>query len=73
MRATNHSGDNPTSGTLGSWISIDRGTNLTWSWQRTTIGSLDGTLKIEIATDSSGVDIVAIGYYRGKAEVLSGA
>ena len=67
IRATNESGDNPDSGpALNTWHSL--GTRQ-WYWSAS--GGFDlsqGTLKIEIATDSGGTNIIATGYYRGSAQ-----
>jgi len=71
IRATLDSGDAPTSGDLlGVWLSLaPGGANRVWTWLRVNLGNHTGVLKIEIATDSAGTDIVATGYYRAKPEV----
>ena len=77
LRATVDVGDTPSVGTIGSWSKVaGAGSSIqTYTWAETTNGAADqtGTLKIEIATDSGGTNIVATGYYRGTAQVLSGA
>lgn len=60
----------PSSAALDTWHIMTNGfVNLSWGWQSTiTGGSLSqGTIKVEIATDSGGTNIVATGYYRGVA------
>ena len=72
IRATLDSGSSPTSGdTVGSWLALS--TDREWLWLRNTVGLTEGVLKIEIATDSGGTNIVATGYYKGDANVDSGA
>ena len=71
LRATVDSGDTP-SGTIGSWSKVagSGSTNQTYNWTRSgTVGTTAGTVKIEIATDSGGSNIVGTGYYRGEATV----
>lgn len=67
IRATTDIGDLPDSGTsLNVWFSLAS----TRSWWWTAGPGFDistGTLKIEIARDSGGTDIVATGYYGGTA------
>ena len=64
IRATNNSGSNPTSGpALSTWHALT--SVRTWTWSRSTNGNTTGSLKIEIATDAAGTDIVATGYYGG--------
>ena len=67
IRATNVAESNPTSGTLNTWLSLT--TAREWYWQQGVDGLNQGTLKIEIADDTSpiGSNIVATGYYRGRA------
>ena len=68
IRATLDSGDTVTTGTLNTWqiLSSDR----LWTWNYSGVpDTVDGTLKIEIATDSGGSNIIATGYYRGRAIV----
>lgn len=74
IRATLEDGVNPTSGAaIGSWlkVSVSGSANRIWRWTDTTNGdsTTTGTLKIEIATDSGGTNIVATGYYKGTAIV----
>ncbi len=70
LRATSNAGDANTSGTLNTWLALS--SDLTYEWTQTSIGTKTGSLKIEIATDSGGSDIVATGYYGGFSEVDSG-
>ena len=68
LRATANAGDAPTLGTLNTWISL--ATDPQYDWEHTTpAGTKDGSVKIEIATDSGGTNIVATGYYGGFADV----
>lgn len=69
IRATLDSGTAPSAGpTLGSWFALT--TEREWSWTRGTVGVTSGVLQIDIAADAGGTDIVATGYYRGRAEVF---
>jgi len=72
-RATNNTGSNPTGGSgLGTWLTlVPGGSDRLWSWTRTTIGTTSGSIKVDIATDSGGSNIVATGYYAGSAEVIN--
>lgn len=73
IRATKISGDNLTSGTLNSWISLNSNSP---EWQLTAykgqaLGGIDYKqilLKLEIATDAGGSTIVDTGYYELQAE-----
>ena len=67
IRATNYSGTNPTSGTLGSWLALT--TEREWVWLRSSVGITQGVLKIEIDTVGDGSNIIATGYYKGFSEV----
>lgn len=50
------------------WLSlVPEGSNRAWRWSRGTVGTNAGTIKLEIATDAEGEDIVTTGYYRGVA------
>jgi hypothetical protein len=73
IRATANSGSVPNAGSdsLGVWHKVagSGSGNRTWQWQRTTVGIYQGSVKVEIATDSGGTDIVATGYYGGIAEI----
>ncbi len=61
------------SASLNTWIQIvNGGSNVIWGWQRGTLGTVTGTIKVEIATDSQGNDIVATGYYKGTVTIESG-
>ena len=65
-------GDAPTSGdTLDSWHQVggSSGADRSWGWQQTGLGSTAGEIKVDIATDSGGTNIVATGYYKGTAEI----
>lgn len=71
-RATLNAGDAPTLGSgLGTWLSLVKGgSQRFWGWRHTSIpGSTDGSIKLEISTDSSGTVIVATGYYRALCTV----
>lgn len=66
IRATTESGDLPDFGTMNTWLALSSGR--TWYWEATgTFEVSIGTIKIEIASDSGGTNIVATGYYRGSA------
>lgn len=70
IKATLDSGTIPTSGsTMTTWLALS--SRRWWRWTETRNGfyTTTGTLKIEIATDSGGTNIVATGYYRGTAAV----
>ena len=72
IRATRISGDNLTSGTLGSWLALtsSREWQLT-AYEAQALGGIDYKeilLKLEIATDSGGSTIVATGYYELQAQ-----
>lgn len=70
IKATLSAGTTPTSGsTMTTWLALT--TRRWWRWTETRNGfyTTTGTLKIEIATDSGGTNIVATGYYRGTAAV----
>ena len=67
VRATVYAGTTPSSGTIGSWEALT--STRQWHWDRISVGTTSGTLKIEIATDSGGSTIVATGYYEGQAIV----
>lgn len=72
IRATKISGDNLTSGTLGSWLALTS----SHEWQLTAyksvaLGGVDykeTLLKLEISTSGTGSPIVATGYYLLQAE-----
>jgi hypothetical protein len=72
IRATKISGDNLTSGTLGSWLALTSSNE----WQLTAyksvaLGGIDykeTLLKLEISTSGTGSPIVATGYYLLQAE-----
>ena len=66
-KATLDSGDPATLNNLSSWVALN--STRTLEWNQSGVGTLDGTYKIEIATDAAGNNIVATGYYRGLAEV----
>ena len=67
IRATLDAGSTPTAGTLNTWQQLS--TNREWYISRPVVGVSTFTVKIEIATDSGGTNIIATGYYRGTAEV----
>ena len=54
-----------------TWHALLRGTDdIHFTWQFTGAnGNIDGSVKVEIASDSGGTDIIATGYYRGSATV----
>jgi hypothetical protein len=74
VRATKSSGIDPT-GTnsgFGTWLQLS--STRTWSHLRTLIGSDGPTkIKLELATDSGGSNIVATGWYQFTATVESEA
>ncbi len=71
VRATLVASSAPTEGSgLDTWLTLaPSGANRLWTWRQSVSGTLKGTLKIEIATDSLGANIVATGHYRGTATV----
>ena len=74
LKAITDSGDAPTSGdSLGVWHVLNGSgeANLTFTWTETTDGVAEttGTIRVDLATDSGGSNIVATGYYKGKANV----
>lgn len=50
-----------TSGTTGTWLATS--TDREWSCYKSTAGTASATVKLEIATDSGGTNIVATGYF----------
>lgn len=70
--ATLDSGSSPTSGSgVGTWLSlVPDGANRSWTWNKVGLGVFRGTLKLEIATDALGADIVATGYYKADIEII---
>lgn len=75
VRATNDNGGDAPTGTnagFGTWLAMS--STREWSHLRTTIGQDGPTrIKLEIATDSGGTNIIATGYYEITALVESGA
>jgi len=68
-RATLVAGVAPLSGFLDIWQSLVPDTpsptgNRSWTWSQAIVGTKTGTIRIEIATDALGADIVATGYYK---------
>lgn len=57
IRATLTAGTNPTSGTMGTWLSLSAGQF--WQNFQAPTGARSSTITFEIATDSSGTNIVA--------------
>lgn len=77
VRAQNDAGSNPTTGpALNTWHKVagSGSANRRWTWQRLDFedgpGTTTGTLQVDIATDASGTNIVATGYYRGSATIV---
>lgn len=54
IRMTKNSGDSPTSGTLNTWQQLSSAR--TWEWD---MANAEANVKLEIATDSGGSNIVA--------------
>ena len=74
IRSTANAGAAHTTGpTNGIWNVLQGSgeANQRWTWTETTDGeaTTQGSVKIEIATDSGGSNIVATGYYQGTAIV----
>ncbi len=71
IRATVDAGSTPGGSAVGSWLKLtgSGAANRSWDWTKTLpgAGTVSGTLRIEIATDAAGSNIVATGYYRGVA------
>lgn len=67
-------GDAPNVGdSTDSWLKV-RGTssaNRSWGWTQTGLGITEGTVKVDLSTDSGGSTIVATGYYKGTAEITT--
>ena len=66
-------GDAPNVGaTLNTWHKLHgSGEALRyWGWSQAGIGVWDGTIRVDISTESDGTPIVATGYYRGSALAL---
>ncbi len=76
MRATPQSDpDAPTSGSAtGSWLKVAGSASAAreWLWDETTDGAAttEGSVLVELALDSAGVQVVASGYYDGHAETI---
>ena len=72
IKATSNVADDPNSGnSVGTWHALT--SDVEFVWQRSALGTKSGSVKIEIATDSGGSNIVATGYYGGSATVDTGA
>jgi len=70
IRATANADDLPDTGyALGTWWALT--TTRYWGWEVTGSGfqHSSGSVKVEIATDSGGTNIVATGYYGGTADM----
>lgn len=70
IRFTHNAGDASNLGhTSGTWFAMTSA--IGQGWEETTDGfsTYEGSSKVEIATDSGGVTIVATGYYGGRADV----
>lgn len=68
IRATNNSGTDPDTGpALSTWHALS--TTREWTWTRSSIGTTSGSIKVEIASDSGGTNIVATGYYGGQVTI----
>ena len=77
IRATLVAGTAPISGALDIWQSLIPDFsfpfgNRSWTWAAVVVGSRTGTIKLEIATDGAGANIVATGYYKATVTVDSG-
>lgn len=59
IRATLASGTTPSGAALGTWLQLN--VNRTWALTRLSLGSVNCSLNISIATDSGGTNIVATG------------
>lgn len=75
IRATVTAGSTP-NGPVGSWLKVagSGSADRTWTIDRDSTegsGTTTCTLKIELATDSGGSNIVATGYYRANATIVS--
>lgn len=57
VRLTVTAGTSPDTGTVSSWLSLN-GTSQEWAWIRTTVGTTNATVTLEIASDSGGTTIV---------------
>lgn len=64
IRVTYESGTTPDFGTLDTWLSS--ASNVIFGWSHNGPIVREGVVKVEIATDSGGSNIVATGYYKGR-------
>lgn len=55
------------SASMDTWLALS--SDRYWGWSRTSVGSTQGEIRVDIATDSGGSNIVATGYYRATATV----
>ena len=71
IRGTSHLGNVPAGPAMNVWHKLagSGSANVDWEWDELGTGADDGTIKVELSTDSSGTPIVATGYYRGVAFV----
>lgn len=69
VRATLVAGSNPLmSSGMDVWLSlVPEGANREWRWLQSVEGEITGTIKLEIASDSDGNDVLATGYYKATA------
>ncbi len=75
VRATLVAGTNPFSGVLGNWQSLipddpDPYGGRGWTWIQVQLGATTGTVKVEVASDSEGANILATGYYKATVTVV---
>lgn len=70
IRATLSSGTSPTTGSIGTWLSLSSG--YAWSLHANTGSIKTCTLFIEIASDSGGVNIATNGYVSLDADASGG-
>lgn len=67
VRWTANAGDEPNLSTPTEGVWTETTSNVQFLWWQTINGSRNGSIKIDIATDSGGLDIIATGYYGGLA------
>jgi hypothetical protein len=71
VRFTQESGRQPSSDysdDMNVWHQLNQSRFLRWFAPQTQLGQDRGTVKVEIATDAQGTDVVATGYYAVRIE-----
>lgn len=70
IRFTVDSGDSPSSGTIGSWLKVSGSGSVTrnFVYEQAAVGTLAGTIQVDISDVSDGSNIIETGYYRAVAQ-----